>query len=98
MAKYINDRRKYNWYVGKEDKQRTVNVILSNYPSPLQEWQTSYNKKRTYDLIASAFNNFYSTYGFNINIVTPYGLGASIEPSQQALQGWPWSVVVSCSN
>jgi len=80
MAKYINDRRKYNWYVGKEEKHRTVNVILSNYPSPLQEWHTSYNKKHTYDLIARAVNNFYSTYGFRINIITPYGLGASIEP------------------
>lgn len=79
MAKYIGDTKKYDWYVGKE-AHRTVNVILSNYSSPLQEWQTSYNKKQTYNLIARTVNDFYSKYGFRVTIITPYGLGASVEP------------------
>jgi len=77
MTNPLMDRKKYNWYVGNQKERRVIDVIISNHPSPLQKWETTFNKKQTYDTIVNVVNDFYIQYGFTVRIITPFGLGAS---------------------
>lgn len=77
MTKALIDRKKYKWYVGSQKERRVIAVIISNHPSPLQKWETTFNKKQTYDTIVKVINDFYAQFGFKVRIITPFGLGAS---------------------